>query len=364
MGPEALIDLAALRANLRRVKEKAPRSRVLAVIKANAYGHGAVRIARALEAADALALARVKEAVSLRRAGITKPLMVLEGFFDQEELEAASAHQIELAISRPEQLDLLDRVRLTHPVSCWLKINTGMNRLGFLPEQAVAAMRRLSAAPAVQGRVRLMSHFANASDIEDTTTDRQLRSFTAVAEALGAGERSLANSAGILGWPDSHFEWVRPGIMLYGSSPFDEGIAKQDGLLPVMTLRSQLIAVNHCSAGDAVGYSGCWRCPEAMPVGVVAIGYGDGYPRHAASGTPVLLNGQRVSLIARVSMDMITIDLRSQPGARVGDPVILWGIGLPAEQVAAAAGTISYQLFCGITSRVQFLERDVEDTDG
>ncbi len=358
MAPLALIDFSALRHNLERAKQAAPRSKIMAVVKSNAYGHGMLRIARALSGqADALALARVEEAVTLRRAGIDKPLMVLEGFFDVEELRAASDCRLSLGISRPEQLALLESTQLRTPVRCWLKINTGMNRLGFPPISYAESLGRLQAAESVAKAIGLMSHFANADNRADETTGQQLARFNGLTPRPD-GDRSLANSAGILGWPDSHLEWVRPGIMLYGSSPFSGGRGEEEGLRPVMTLSSQLIAVNHCRRGDPVGYGGHWRCPEAMPVGVVAIGYGDGYPRHAGNGTPVLVNGCRVPLIGRVSMDMITVDLRTQRNAKVGDPVVLWGAGLAAEEVADAAATISYELYCGVTSRVRFQERD------
>ncbi len=353
--PHALIDLSALRHNLLRVRSAAPASRVLAVIKANAYGHGIVRIARALEEADALAVARISEAIQLRREGIEKPLVVLEGCCDSEELSAASRYGLELLIHRPGQIDLLEQQSLKKPVTCWLKADTGMHRLGFPIEAVERAWQRLNGCASVVGGVRLMTHLANADDLRDETTDRQLQRFRALAARLGV-ETSIANSAGILGWPPSHTEWVRPGIMLYGASPFLHGHAKEDGLLPVMTLRSRLIAVNRHFKGEGIGYGGSWICPEEMDVGVVAIGYGDGYPRHAPFGTPVLLNGQRVLLVGRVSMDMITVDLRSQPQARVGDRVVLWGAGLPVEEIAEAAATIPYQLFCGVTRRVELVD--------
>jgi len=356
--PQALIDLAAARHNLNCAKSAAPCSKVIAVIKSNAYGHGMLRIARALEAADAFGLARMEEAVRLRQAGFEQRLVVLEGFFGKDELEAASHYQIELAINGWEQLSLLEKSQLPQQVICWLKVDTGMHRLGFSAGEAARAHQRLANCAALRPPIRLMTHLANADDLQDSATDRQMQLFLPLISQLG-GEISVANSAALLGWPQTHYDWVRPGIMLYGASPLLGGTGEQHELKPVMTLSSRLIAVNHCSSGDAVGYGGGWRCPETMPVGVVAIGYGDGYPRHAPSGTPLLVNGSRVPLIGRVSMDMLTVDLRSQPQAKVGDPVILWGRGLPAEEIAQAAGTISYELFCGVTQRVGFSEKDL-----
>ena len=358
LRPEALIDLAAARHNLNCAKSAAPSSKVIAVIKSNAYGHGMLRIAKALEAADTFGLARMEEAVSLRQAGIEKRLLVLEGFFGRDELEAASHYQIELAVNSPEQLSLLERSQLRQRVGCWLKVDTGMHRLGFPPNAAPRAHMRLSSCASVRPPIRLMTHLASADDLQDAATDQQIQRFLPLIGQLG-GEISIANSAALLGWPQTHYDWVRPGIMLYGASPLLGGRGERHELKPVMTLSSRLIAVNRCASGDAVGYGGSWRCPEAMPVGVVSIGYGDGYPRHAPTGTPLLVNGRRVPMVGRVSMDMVTVDLRSQPEAKVGDPVILWGRGLPAEEIAEAAGTIAYELFCGVTQRVRFSEEDL-----
>ena len=361
MGPRALIDLAALRHNLQRARAAAPQSDAIAVVKANAYGHGVLPIARTLAPlAQMLAVARVEEGVVLREAGIEAPLLVLEGSFDAEELRAASAHRLQLAVHQPEQLALLEETRLATPVHCWLKVDTGMHRVGFAPEQAARLLEQLRRCRNVSAPTRLMSHLANADDLQDDRTEQQLCRFLPLLDAAPEGA-SLANSAGVLGWPDTHLQWIRPGIMLYGASPLLGRDGPADGLRPVMTLGSRLIAVNRYHAGAAIGYGGSWRCPEAMPVGVVAAGYGDGYPRHAPSGTPVLVNGRRVPLIGRVSMDMLTVDLRSQPEARSGDPVVLWGDGLPVEAIADAAGTISYELFCGVTARVCFEYRGEVD---
>ncbi|MCB1760766.1 MAG: alanine racemase [Gammaproteobacteria bacterium] len=356
LTPEALLDLDAVRHNLRRAREAAPHSRAIAVIKSNAYGHGMLRIAAALSAdVDAFGLARMEEAVALREAGFEGRLIALEGYFDSCELDAAIDCRIDVVISRSGQIHLLERYSGARRLDCWLKIDTGMNRLGFRIEEAEAAYRRLCQCRVATRNPRLMSHFACADEADNSFNDLQLTGFQTLVERLG-GEASMANSAATLSRADSHYQWIRPGIMLYGASPMARGCAAKEGLRPVMTLRSRLIAINHCRAGDSVGYGASWRVPESMPVGVVAIGYGDGYPRHAASGTPLLVNGIRAPLVGRVSMDMVTVDLRGVPGARVGDPVTLWGEGLPAEEVALHAETIAYELFCGVSQRVRMRE--------
>ena len=360
-APTALIDLSALQQNLNRARSAAPGSRMLAVIKANGYGHGLLRVAGALSDAEALAVARIGEGIRLREAGEKRPIAILEGFFDPQELQAAIHHRLEPVIHEPGQIEYLEQRPPSEPFHCWLKVDSGMHRLGFPVTEADAAFRRLSAIPALQGRIRAMTHLANADDRSDATTERQLEQFLSLVRPWGV-ESSISNSAGILGWKATHTEWVRPGIMLYGASPFLGRVGEEDGLLPVMTLRSRVIAVNKIRCGEGIGYGGDWKCPEDMTVGVIAIGYGDGYPRHATSGTPVLVNGKRVPLVGRVSMDMITVDLRSQPETRAGDPAILWGRGLPVEEIARAAGTIPYELFCGVTTRVEFIETSAVET--
>lgn len=347
----AFVDASALAHNLRRVREAAPGRRVIAIVKADAYGHGLLAAADALAGADAFGVAALEEALRLRAHGVRVPLVLLEGFFEVGELEAIAHHGVDVAIHHPWQVEALESVRLEAPVRVWVKLDTGMLRLGFAPGQARAVCDRLQASPNVASPVRFMTHLAAADDPAGPGTPRQLARLGAALSGLEA-EASVANSAGVLAWPESHVQWVRPGIMLYGASPFPGRVGAQDGLRPVMTLETRLIAVSRAVAGEAVGYSGTWVCPEDMPLGVAAVGYGDGYPRHAPSGTPVLVNGVRVPLVGRVSMDMVTLDLRPVPDARSGDRVILWGEGLPVEEVAAAAGTISYQLLCGLTTRV------------
>jgi alanine racemase len=349
------IDLSALRHNLQQVRRAAPNSGVMAAIKANGYGHGLVRVARALEQSDGFGVACLNEGLSLREAGIDAPITLLEGFFHTDELPLIVEHRLALVLHHAQQIESLLQAAPRGPIKVWLKIDSGMHRLGVRPEEAAHWWQKLQQHPALEP-VGQMTHLADADELLRPETRAQLALFAHATAGLG-GEQSIANSAGILGWPGSHADVVRPGIMLYGVSPFVGGRAVDNGLRPVMTFSSALIAVNHLKKGDAVGYGGTWVCPEDMPVGVVAVGYGDGYPRHAANGTPVLVNGERQPMVGRVSMDMITVDLRSQPDARTGDPVVLWGEGLPAEEVAEAAGTIAYELFCGVTPRVRIVEQ-------
>ncbi|MHB8347743.1 MAG: alanine racemase [Acidiferrobacterales bacterium] len=350
------LSAAALRHNLKRVRSYASGARVMAVVKANAYGHGLAWVANVLSEADAFGVASVEEGVALRRAGVTRPVCLLEGFFRSEELPLLAAERLTTVVHHERQILDLEAFTGIAPVDVWLKIDTGMHRIGFDPQLAAAAASRLRSCKSV-GAVGLLSHLANADNKFDSTTPFQIRQFLDIASSLG-GELSIANSAGIVAWPESRLDWVRPGIMLYGVSPMVGQGRGEFGLEPVMTLRSEIIAISRRRKGEAIGYGGEWVCPEEMPVGVVAIGYGDGYPRHAPTGTPVLVNGQRVPLIGRVSMDMITVDLREQSGAKTGDPVVLWGAGLPVEEVAARAGTIGYELLCQVTPRVLRVESE------
>ncbi len=351
---EAHIDLSAFQANLHTVRRCAPAARVLAVIKADGYGHGLLRTARALAGADAFGVACIEEARLLRDGGVEEPVVLLEGFFEADELAEVADLALTPVIHHPWQLAALEAARLGRPLAVILKVDSGMHRLGFPPGDAAAAHARLQACPGVAD-IQLMTHLACADQRDSDVTLHQLDCFAEATAGL-AGARSIANSAAILQWPASHGDWVRPGIMLYGVSPFGDSSGREEGLTPVMTFHSQLISVRRCRRGDAVGYGGSWRCPRDMPLGVVAAGYGDGYPRSAAQGTPVLVNGQRVPLVGRVSMDMLCVDLRSQPHAQVGDEVVLWGGDLPVEEVARCAGTIPYELLCGVTRRVRFIE--------
>jgi len=349
----AIIDLAALRHNLKRVRELAPKSRVMAVVKANAYGHGLAITAQALAGADAFAVASLEEAQVIRRAGLSHPIVLLEGVFSAAELDEAARWSCELVVHDAYQLQLIESSHLKAELGVWLKVDTGMNRLGFAPGAVQDGWKRLNKARAVKLPVRLMTHLSSADETTNPKTPAQLEAFAAATTGIKA-ERSIANSAGILAWPQSHADWVRPGSMLYGASPFPMKCGADDGLKPVMTMQTTLIAVKILRKGESVGYGGAFVAPEDMSLGIAAIGYGDGYPRHVPSGTPVLVKGIRVPLVGRVAMDMISLDLRNVPDPVVGDPVLAWGPALPVEEVARAAGTIPLELLCGVTQRVKF----------
>lgn len=352
---EARIRSRALQANLNRVRALAPHAKVMAIIKANGYGHGAVRVARCLHAADAFGVASLEEALTLRDSGITQPIMLLSGFLDPPELREIARANCWLTVHHPRHVEMLEQTRLDAPLKVWLKIDTGMHRLGVVPSKVPTLWSRLNALDWIAKPIGLMTHFACADDRDNLRTNEQMTRFTECVQAL-PGERSLANSAGIFAWPGSHADWVRPGVVLYGVSPFPEQRGVELDLVPAMTLSSRLISITLLKRGDAIGYGASWICPEDMPVGIVAMGYGDGYPRHAQPGTPVVVNGHRVPLIGRVSMDSLYVDLRRYPQASIGDPVTLWGADLPVEEVAAAANTIAYELLCKVTGRVKFID--------
>jgi alanine racemase len=348
----ATIDTGALRHNLSVVRRWAPRSRVMAVIKANAYGHGLVAVARALESADALAVARVDEGLTLRAAGINTPTVLLEGVFDREQLDAAAAAGFQLVVHTPEQIELLRTAKAGTHFKVWLKADSGMNRLGFKGDAFGAAHAALSALGQVQSPVGLFTHLASADAPDLSTTADQLARFDAATRTL-PGERSICNSAGMLSFAQAQADWVRPGLLLYGVSPIEGAVGADYGLRPAMTLLSHVIAVKELAPGERVGYGGDWVALRPTRLVIAAVGYGDGYPRSLGSGAPVLVNGERAGLAGRVSMDMIGIDvtdLRRPPA--LGDPVVLWGEGLPVEEIAVWAQAIPYELLCGITQRV------------
>ena len=347
----ASIDTDALRHNLGLARARAPRSRVMAVIKANGYGHGIETVARALGGADGLAVARLDEALALRAAGIESRLLLLQGVFDAAQLAAAAQARVDVMVHSAEQLAILEQRDGREPLVAWLKVDTGMNRLGFRPEDCRAAHARLLNVPGLAGEVVIATHFAGSEDSDDPSTPAQIASFAAATAGL-PGPRSLANSAGVLDWPASHADWVRPGIMLYGITPRTRGSGSDLGLRPAMRLKTRVIALRNVPAGAAVGYNGTWRAVRESRIAVVAAGYGDGYPRAASAGTPVLVNGRLWPLAGRVSMDMLTVDVTGDDAVRVGDPVELWGPDNPVESVARAAGTIAYELTCRVSSRV------------
>jgi alanine racemase len=352
------IDTGALRHNLEVVRRLAPKSRVMAVIKANAYGHGLVAAARALDAADAFAVARVDEGLALREAGIKTPIVLLEGVLHAEQLKAAAAADFELVVHTPEQIELLLGAPSGVRFKVWLKLDSGMNRLGFKGDAFHEAYAALSSMASVHAPIHLCTHLASADMPELPTTAEQLMVFAAATRSL-PGQRSVASSAALLSFPDSQADWVRPGLMLYGISPFRGSTGLDHGLRPVMTLHSRVIAVKHLAEGEQVGYGGDWTATRPTRLAIASVGYGDGYPRSAASGTSVLVNGERAGLAGRVSMDMLAIDVTEmQHAAKVGDPVVLWGEGLPVEEVALWAETVPYTLVCGISQRVAVTPRE------
>ncbi len=351
----ATIHLGALRRNLARVRELAGGAKVMAVVKADGYGHGLERVARALREADAFGVAAIGDGLRLRAAGVTNRIVVLSGPDEPADLAELRRLDLDAVIHHQTQIDWLAADRGTRPLRVWLKIDTGMHRLGFAPQAAAEVHARLRALAGVDPDIVLMTHFAASDELQSDLTPQQIARFGAATVTL-PGLQSLANSAALLGWPAANAQWVRAGGILYGLSVIEGKTGADLDLQPAMTLSTKLIAVNRIKRGERIGYAASYECPEDMPVGVAAIGYGDGYPRSAPSGTPVLVNGLRAGIVGRVSMDLITIDLRTVADARVGDRVILWGRELPVENIATHAGTISYDLTCGMTKRVLFVE--------
>jgi alanine racemase len=346
---QARLDLGALRHNVKVARQLAPQSKVMAVVKANAYGHGAITIAGALQSAvDALAVACIEEAVELRDAGITLPILLLEGLFEAAELTTAAQLDLWLTIDNERQLKWLEDAKLAAPLSCWLKVDTGMNRLGVPRKEAARYYQRLTASHNVAHNVVTYTHFASADEIQSQQTLEQLATFEALPIT---GVRSAANSAGILAWPQSHYDWIRPGYMLYGNSPMTQEHPNALALKPVMTLTSAVISQRDVAVGESVGYGGTWVAQRPSRIATVTIGYGDGYPRHAANGTPVLVNGQRAALAGRVSMDMITIDITDLQSVQPGAEVVLWGADLPLAEVAHWANTVGYELTTRMPAR-------------
>ncbi len=346
--PQASIDLHALQHNLARVRQLAPGRRIIAVIKADAYGHGLLLVAQAVQdQVNMLAVARLHEAVSLREADITTNILLLEGVNDREELNLAAHLNLQLVVHQASQITLLRHTR--QPVRCWLKVNTGMHRLGLAPTEVDTAVQQLRYCEHSR-LIGLMTHLANANDPTDTSVQQQLDQMATLRKRYDLPQ-TIANSAGILHWPASHADWVRPGLMLYGAAPDPTQADNRYGLQPVMTLTAPLLALRQIQAGDRVGYNGIWQAHQTHRIGMVGIGYGDGYPRNISEDAYVLINQQPARIVGRISMDMLSIDLTDIP-ARIGDQVTLWGQGLPADQVAIWAQTLPYTLFTGITSRV------------
>jgi alanine racemase len=348
----AYIDLSALEHNLQ-VARRATSARIMSVIKADGYGHGLIRVAEALAATDGYALLDIGDAVSLRESGFRQTMLLLEGFFGAKELPIIAEYDLSCVIHSAWQVAMLDAYPGNGTLDVWLKVNSGMNRLGFTPQQAALVMEQLRRHRAVRD-ITLMTHFANADEACGIAEPLALFNDLAAAHRVA---RSLANSATLLRYPKAHGDWVRPGIMLFGASPFAHGggeqtSAQQLGLKPAMTLSSRIIATQELRAGDEVGYGALFRAEHNMRIGIVACGYADGYPRNAINGTPILVDGQRTRTLGRVSMDMLYVDLSTLPQADVGSRVVLWGAGLPIEEVARAAGTVSYELMCALNKRV------------
>jgi alanine racemase len=351
----ALIDLQALRHNYRLARETTG-AKALAVLKADAYGHGAVRVAQALEAeADGFAVACIEEALELRAAGIHSPILLLEGFFEADELALIAEHDLWCVVHSLWQLEVIEQAPVRTPLTVWLKLDTGMHRVGLHPKDFKAAHQRLLASAKV-GKIVLMSHFARADELGNPCSSDQVAVFEAARHGIEA-EISLRNSPAVMGWPEIPSDWVRPGIMLYGATPFDQPQPVADRLQPVMTLESKIICVRELPAGEPVGYGATFVTERSSRVGVVAMGYADGYPREAPTGTPVLIDGQRSQLLGRVSMDMLCVDLSHLPAAGLGSRVELWGKTILASDIATRAGTIPYRIFCNLR-RVPRLYQD------
>lgn len=353
----ATIHLGALRHNLARIKELAAPAKVMAVVKADAYGHGLERVARALDgAADAFAVAALGDGLRLRAAGHRQRIVVLSGPDRASDIAEMQRLNLDAAIHHEAQLHWLNEASPARgALRVWLKVDSGMHRLGFAPEAVAFVHGQLAAMPGIDPEIGLLTHFAESEVFGGSQTLAQIARFAEATHGL-RGPRSLSNSAAVLGWAQARGDWVRTGGLLYGLSVVDGKTGADFGFRPAMTLSTRLIAINRIAKGERIGYNGTWTCPEDMPVGVAAVGYGDGYPRSAVAGTPVLVGDQRVPVIGRVSMDLITLDLRHAPDAKVGDRVTLWGPELPVEIIAAQAGTISYDLTCGMTRRVLFVE--------
>jgi alanine racemase len=347
----AIIDSSALRSNLRQIRSRAPGARVMAVVKANAYGHGLVPTALALPEADAFAVARLEEGIALREAGVGQTIVLLEGVFSAEQLAEAARQRFEIVVHDPHQVALLESFRGEPRFIVWLKIDTGMNRLGFRAEEFAPVLQRLTHLRVPAAEIRLMTHLARADERDCPMTHAQLTRFAQLSAGL-KHVTSIGNSAGLLGWPGGRGDWVRPGLALYGISPFAGERASDAGLVPVMTLATTVIAVRRVPRGETVGYGAAWVTERDSRVAIVAGGYGDGLLRSLPTGTPVLVNGRRAPLVGRVAMDMIAVDVTELPEVEVGTRCVLWGRALEVSEVAMRAGTIAYELLCGVRARV------------
>ena len=355
----AQLSLPALRGNLARARALAPEPQLMAVVKANAYGHGLVRVLPALAEADGLALLELDAAIALRAERYVRRILLLEGFFAPDELPEIAARRLAVVVHNEEQLRMLELAKLERPLEVFVKINSGMNRLGIMPADVTRIVERLNHCESV-AVLRLMTHLARAD--EDDGIVEALATFNAACRGLPY-PRSIANSAGVVRHAEVGGDIVRPGIMLYGATPFPLKSAVSIGLEPVMTLRSEIIAVQTLRANESVGYGATYTATRMHRIGVVACGYADGYPRGAPNGTPVLVCGKKARIAGRVSMDLITVDLADVPEAVVGSPVVLWGQGLPVDDIAHAASTVGYELLCAVSPRVPFVVSNVPRID-
>ncbi|MFI4938275.1 MAG: alanine racemase [Candidatus Berkiellales bacterium] len=349
----ATVSESALKHNLNQVKRRAPHSKIIAMVKANAYGHGLISVAEALQDVDAFGVACIDEALKIRQAGIKTDIVLIEGIFQEEELPQVQKENFIIVVHHWPQVVALKQYSgaLQQPFRIWLKINTGMNRLGFFENEFAKAYQQLCYDQQIE-IIGFMSHFATADHRERDFTLNQVKQFEKIVGSF-KGQRCLANSAAIVAFPNTHADWIRPGLLLYGASPFAEITAKELNLKPAMTFNSEIIAIRDLKMHECVGYGITWKNTQtSCKMGIVAMGYGDGYPWHAKNGTPVLVNGERASTIGRISMDMLAVDLTHISKVKVGDPVILWGDNLPIEEVAKHASTIPWELFCRFTDRV------------
>ena len=354
----ALIDRSALRANMALAQSLAPKTQIMPMVKANAYGHGMVQVAQALAGnAPAFGVACIEEALELRASGIDQPILLLEGIFSRDEIEVAAKNNFWLMIENETQKTAVLEAKLKHPIHVWIGIDTGMHRLGFPPDKVQSIFSQLEHSSNICSTIVVASHFACADDLSSSKTIQQQNTFkkcvdSTVPDGSTDLQLSIANSAAILAWPDTHFDWQRPGYMLYGSSPFTTTQANADKLIPAMTFKSAVISLRNIGAGESVGYTSNWTANRPSSIATITVGYGDGYPRHAPNGTPVLINNIRCPLVGRVSMDMITVDVTDLESIKIGDQVTLWGPNLSVNEIAHHCNTIGYELMTRIPSRV------------
>lgn len=346
-----IIESSALLHNIKQIKRFAPGKSIIAMVKANAYGCGLSSVAPALDGhVDSFGVGCLDEAITIRSLGIQTPCLLIQGVFSQSEIEYVAQHQLACVIHHQQQLRWVINTSLQSPIKVWVKVNTGMHRLGFQPHEVQDVLSALLDCPWVHKDIGLMTHMACADEPDRLENQAQIKLFNSL-DCFGVAHRSMSNSAAIISFPEAHADVVRPGIMLYGVSPFADRLASEFALIPVMRLISAISAIHHYPANSPVGYGGTWSSPKPSVIGIVGVGYGDGYPRHIKQGTPVWIEGKEIPIVGRVSMDMLTIDLTEHPEIEIGTPVELWGVHLPVERIAKAAGTIGYELLCQVTDR-------------